>query len=266
MAEGDLGSNRYYYTQDEQGSTVYITDKEQRIKNEYCYDAFGNVLDSREDVHNRITYTGQQFDGIIGQYYLRARFYNPIIGRFTQEDVYRGDGLNLYAYCGSNPVGYFDPSGYDRKKRTPKNNVVSVEIRPDGSKVYTLKYRPKYNKDPNETFDITFDKDETPLFSKHPEHLYNNGGDGSKIVLPNGFNGRDKDKRDAKKIYNEKYGKEIPSKYELEHSNDLETLYVVKEEVHGSVGHTGGNAKAQDLKKEQQNNVTQCKNKGRGHK
>ena len=34
------------------------------------------------------------------------------IGRFTQEDVYRGDGLNLYAYCGNNPVVYYDPSGY----------------------------------------------------------------------------------------------------------------------------------------------------------
>ncbi|WP_259473532.1 RHS repeat domain-containing protein [Clostridium estertheticum] len=112
IAEGDLGSNRYYYTQDEQGSTVYITDKEQQIKNEYCYDAFGNVLESTEDVHNRITYTGQQFDGITNQYYLRARFYNPVIGRFTQEDVYRGDGLNLYSYCGSNPVAYYDPSGY----------------------------------------------------------------------------------------------------------------------------------------------------------
>nr|WP_242949941.1 RHS repeat-associated core domain-containing protein [Clostridium saccharobutylicum] len=30
-----------------------------------------------------MTYTGQQFDGVTGQYYLRARFYNPVIGRFT---------------------------------------------------------------------------------------------------------------------------------------------------------------------------------------
>ena len=46
------------------------------------------------------------------QYYLRARFYNPVIARFTQEDTYRGDGLNLYAYCANNPVFYVDPSGH----------------------------------------------------------------------------------------------------------------------------------------------------------
>ncbi|WP_252250548.1 RHS repeat-associated core domain-containing protein [Clostridium sp. ZBS13] len=105
--------SRYYYSVDEQHSTDFITDDDGNIKNEYYYDAFGNVLDSKEEIHNRITYTGQQFDGITQQYYLRARFYNPVIGRFTQEDVYRGDGLNLYAYCGNNPVRYYDPSGYE---------------------------------------------------------------------------------------------------------------------------------------------------------
>lgn len=29
-----------------------------------------------------------------------------------QEDTYRGDGLNLYAYCANNPVVYYDPSGH----------------------------------------------------------------------------------------------------------------------------------------------------------
>ncbi|MDQ0173349.1 AHH domain-containing protein [Paenibacillus tundrae] len=47
-----------------------------------------------------------------GHYYLRARFYNPQIARFTQEDTYRGDGLNLYAYVANNPIRYVDPSGY----------------------------------------------------------------------------------------------------------------------------------------------------------
>lgn len=132
--DGDLNSeagfklSRHYYNVDEQGSTVLITDGNQSVKNEYWYDAFGNVLESKEQVHNRITYTGQQFDGITGQYYLRARFYNPVIGRFTQEDLYRGDGLNLYAYCGNNPVAYYDPSGYvcepDNSKENNYNKTV----------------------------------------------------------------------------------------------------------------------------------------------
>ena len=54
-------------------------------------------------------------DAVTGQYYLRARFYNPVIARFLSEDTYYGDGLNLYAYCHNNPVRYVDPSGHIKK-------------------------------------------------------------------------------------------------------------------------------------------------------
>ena len=40
------------------------------------------------------------------------------MGRFTQEDTYRGDGLNLYAYVSNNPVKYVDPSGYCGESKT----------------------------------------------------------------------------------------------------------------------------------------------------
>lgn len=104
--------------QDEKGSTIYITGRDGAVENCYVYDAFGNTLEKKEGIQNRIQYTGQQYDQETGQYYLRARYYNPTVGRFTQEDTYRGDGLNLYAYCKNNPVLYYDPSGHNQVAKT----------------------------------------------------------------------------------------------------------------------------------------------------
>ena len=106
------GTDQSYFVPDEMGSTLFLLDKDHEIQKTYHYDAFGVTKDESGDTSNRLTYTGQMYDSETSQYYLRARFYNPSIGRFTQEDIYRGDGLNLYAYCANNPVMYYDPSGY----------------------------------------------------------------------------------------------------------------------------------------------------------
>ena len=73
-----------------------------------------------ETVENRFGFAGEMLDAVTGQYYLRARFYNPVIARFLSEDMYYGDGLNLYAYCHNNPVGYVDPSGHICEKKQYK--------------------------------------------------------------------------------------------------------------------------------------------------
>ena len=110
-SEAEPEKTWYHYASDEQGSTIFITDNN-KICNKYDYDAWGNLTTCEEILSNRFLYTGQQFDQITQQYYLRARYYNPVIARFTKEDIYRGDGLNLYTYCDNNPVIYYDPSGY----------------------------------------------------------------------------------------------------------------------------------------------------------
>ena len=117
------GQELSYYHRDEQLSTVFVTDGQGEIRNSYQYDAFGIPLETTEQLNNRIRYTGQQYDELTQQYYLRARYYNPVAGRFMQEDVYQGDGLNLYAYCGNNPVVYDDPSGYERKACPPQGKI-----------------------------------------------------------------------------------------------------------------------------------------------
>ena len=103
----------YHYVSDEQGSITHVLSEDAEILNHYSYDAFGNIIEKTEKVENRFCYNGEMLDPVTQQYYLRARFYNPVIGRFTQEDTYYGDGLNLYQYCQANPVGYVDPSGHN---------------------------------------------------------------------------------------------------------------------------------------------------------
>ena len=61
-------------------------------------------------------YTGEQQDADTGLYYLRARYYQPNVGRFTSRDPFDGlhaDPITLhkYLYAGANPVMHIDPSG-----------------------------------------------------------------------------------------------------------------------------------------------------------
>ncbi|MBQ3055518.1 MAG: DUF4329 domain-containing protein [Oscillospiraceae bacterium] len=59
---------------------------------------------------NPLGYCGEYRDAETGFIYLRARYYDPNLGRFTTEDPAR-DGLNWYVYCNNNPINYVDPWG-----------------------------------------------------------------------------------------------------------------------------------------------------------
>jgi len=65
---------------------------------------------------NPYLYTGQQFDALTGLYSLRARYYDPALGRFLSRDPAKPlltapHELNRYVYVADNPLNAADPSG-----------------------------------------------------------------------------------------------------------------------------------------------------------
>ena len=99
-----------YYLFDAHGDVLHRLDASGNMLRTYRYDAFGNEIDPEPLDTNPFRYCGEYFDREIGTYYLRARNYDPRIGRFTTEDPARKD-LNYYAYGRSNPITFIDPMG-----------------------------------------------------------------------------------------------------------------------------------------------------------
>lgn len=110
-------NNWSFYLYDGQLSTRQLTDKTGTVTDSYTYDAFGNQLAQTGSTINFYRYTGEQYDPNVGFYYLRARYMDPVMGRFVTQDSWEGDtfeppSLHLYVYTHDNPVNYIDPSGH----------------------------------------------------------------------------------------------------------------------------------------------------------
>jgi len=106
-----------YYTQNAHGDVVNLTDKDGAVVKSYTYDAFGIEQSIDDSDSNAFRYCGEYFDAETGTVYLRARYYDPTIGRFISRDSFSGENevplsLNLYTYCHNNPIIYLDPSGH----------------------------------------------------------------------------------------------------------------------------------------------------------
>ncbi len=106
-----------YFMYNGHGDVVQTVSEDGEIENQYDYDIFGNPTLTVEEYANSIRYAGEFYDAETGLYYLRARYYDPYIGRFISEDSYWGEdinplSLNLYTYAHNDPVQHIDPTGH----------------------------------------------------------------------------------------------------------------------------------------------------------
>jgi RHS repeat-associated protein len=120
---------RFYFHYDGLGSTRQLASYSGgslSVSDNYSYDGYGVLLQNNADVSSHpgkvspqstsLLYAGEQFDTNAQMYYLRARYYDQMNGRFNQIDPYAGNSqdpqsLHKYLYCHNNPVNHIDPSG-----------------------------------------------------------------------------------------------------------------------------------------------------------
>jgi len=102
----------YYYHRDGLGSVTGLSSNSQQLVNQYSYNVFGKLRNSKEEVANNLAYTGREIESESNLLFLRGRFYDHKIGRFINEDPIRyNGGTNLFAYTNNNPINFVDPFG-----------------------------------------------------------------------------------------------------------------------------------------------------------
>ncbi len=142
-------AQKYYYHHDRLGSVTEVTNLIGDVVQRYVYDSFGNtsiynkdgtaITESSTDyLKTPYTFTGRERDPETGLHYHRARYYNPIAGRWISSDPigFRGGDTNLYGYVGNIPVNEIDSYGE------------RGGVRPPGFRPQPIRYPPTFRPRP----------------------------------------------------------------------------------------------------------------------
>ncbi|MBE4426147.1 type IV secretion protein Rhs [Vibrio parahaemolyticus] len=102
----------YWYQCDQVGKPERLIDCEGNVVWSASYDAHGFAHVHIENVANPLRFQGQYFDQETDLHYNLARYYDPKLGRFIQQDpISIAGGINHYQYA-VNPIQWIDPTGF----------------------------------------------------------------------------------------------------------------------------------------------------------
>jgi RHS repeat-associated protein len=105
------GGTTFSFETDAIGSVVKVTDGSSVVA-AYDYDSFGRVISETGTAQAPHLFQGREYDRESGLYYLRARYYDPAIGRFLNEDPIKfSGGVNFYQFALNNALKLQDPFG-----------------------------------------------------------------------------------------------------------------------------------------------------------
>ncbi len=111
---------KYYYLFDGLGSIVGMTDSSGNEVSRYDYNPYGQVINQQEQsgLNNPWKFAGGYLDSSTSLYKFGTRYYDPALGRWTQQDPVGGslgdlNSANRYTYANDDPVNVVDPSGRD---------------------------------------------------------------------------------------------------------------------------------------------------------
>jgi len=99
---------------DNKGNITKYVDSIGNIVASYTYDAFGKLISKSGALADlfRHRFSTKYIDVETGLYYYGYRFYHPILMRWLNRDPIEEDGgVNLYGFCGNDPVSRYDKDG-----------------------------------------------------------------------------------------------------------------------------------------------------------
>jgi len=121
------GTTTDYYDADGLGSITSLTSGTGSLSQTYTFDSFGRTTASSGSLTNPLQDTARELDAETNLYYYRARYYDPVAGRFNSEDpISFGGGSNFYDYVQNSPIGHSDPFGL-RAKPAPPGLIVGIQ-------------------------------------------------------------------------------------------------------------------------------------------